>query len=110
MQSAEALRRRGARESNASHRREDGVTDVEETGKGEIATTGILMLDTRFPRALGDIGNPATFPGVRASRRWVPARRMDQVIGEARIWGGVAPLRLRAPAPFRLCGSCPLPA
>ena len=22
---------------------------------------GVLMLDTRFPRVLGDIGNPATF-------------------------------------------------
>jgi Asp/Glu/hydantoin racemase len=26
------------------------------------AAIGILMLDTRFPRILGDVGNPATFP------------------------------------------------
>ena len=25
------------------------------------ATLGVLMLETRFPRLLGDIGNPATF-------------------------------------------------
>jgi hypothetical protein len=26
-----------------------------------VKTLGVLMLDTRFPRVLGDIGNPATF-------------------------------------------------
>jgi hypothetical protein len=26
-----------------------------------VNTLGVLMLDTRFPRVKGDIGNPATF-------------------------------------------------
>jgi len=38
------------------------VTQIEKTGEAESAAIGILMLDTRFPRILGDIGNPATFP------------------------------------------------
>lgn len=29
---------------------------------GAVATLGVLMLDTRFPRIAGDIGNPQTFP------------------------------------------------
>lgn len=29
---------------------------------GRLPTLGLLMLQTRFPRPLGDIGNPATFP------------------------------------------------
>ena len=31
-------------------------------GKGATASVGILMLDTRFPRPVGDVGNPATWP------------------------------------------------
>ena len=27
-----------------------------------VAAMGVLMLDTRFPRPLGDVGNPASFP------------------------------------------------
>ena len=29
---------------------------------GAAPRLGILMLDTRFPRPLGDIGNPASWP------------------------------------------------
>lgn len=42
-------------------------------------TIGILMLDTRFPRIPGDIGNPATFPfPVRYHR--VPKASADRVV------------------------------
>src|SRR5262245_44454930 len=42
-------------------------------------TLGLLMLDTRFPRPLGDIGNPATWrvPGVR---RVVAGAKPDTVV------------------------------
>lgn len=30
--------------------------------RGERAVLGILMLETRFPRILGDVGNPQTYP------------------------------------------------
>ena len=30
--------------------------------KKTVAQLGILILETRFPRILGDIGNPATWP------------------------------------------------
>lgn len=35
---------------------------------------GILMLDTRFPRPLGDIGNPATFAGLQIPVRYQTVR------------------------------------
>ncbi len=43
------------------------------------APIGILMLDTRFPRIVGDIGNPATFP-FPVLYRTVPAATPDRVI------------------------------
>jgi Asp/Glu/hydantoin racemase len=36
--------------------------EAETNGGVESATIGILMLDTQFPRVVGDIGNPTTFP------------------------------------------------
>lgn len=45
---------------------------------------GILMLDTRFPRVLGDVGNPATFPfPVRYHR--VPRASADLVVRQGAI-------------------------
>jgi len=53
--------------------------EAEKTGEAESATIGILMLDTRFPRIPGDIGNPATFPfPVRYHR--VPKASADRVV------------------------------
>ncbi len=44
------------------------------------ATLGILMLDTRFPRIPGDIGNPATWP-FAVQYSIVPGATPNQVIG-----------------------------
>jgi Asp/Glu/Hydantoin racemase len=53
--------------------------EAEKTGEAGSATIGILMLDTRFPRIPGDIGNPATFPfAVRYHR--VPKASADRVV------------------------------
>ena len=43
-------------------------------------TLGVVMLDTRFPRLVGDIGNPATFPGLTVRYRVVPAATVGRVI------------------------------
>lgn len=34
------------------------------------AAVGILMLETRFPRVHGDIGNATTWDGVHPCRSW----------------------------------------
>jgi Asp/Glu/Hydantoin racemase len=38
------------------------VTQRVDGSSGSIPGLGIIMLNTRFPRVLGDIGNPRTFP------------------------------------------------
>lgn len=45
------------------------------------APIGILMLDTRFPRPVGDIGNPASFP-FPVRYRTVPGATAPRVVGD----------------------------
>ncbi len=49
---------------------------------GEPAFLGILMLQTRFPRPVGDIGNPASFP-VPTRRRVVAGATAPNVVRQA---------------------------
>lgn len=44
------------------------------------ARLGVVMLDTRFPRLPGDIGNPATFPGLAVTYRRVPRATVARVV------------------------------
>ena len=46
----------------------------------EAGPLGVLMLDTRFPRLVGDIGNPATFPFPVRYRKVVGASPLRVVI------------------------------
>ncbi|HWH82353.1 MAG TPA: aspartate/glutamate racemase family protein [Burkholderiaceae bacterium] len=46
-----------------------------------MAALGVLMLDTRFPRIVGDIGNPATF-GFPVRYRRVPGASPQRVVHE----------------------------
>ena len=43
---------------------------------------GILMLDTRFPRIPGDIGNAKTYPGIPIRYRVVRNARADRIMGQ----------------------------
>lgn len=54
-------------------------------------TVGVLMLDTRFPRFVGDIGNPDSIAGPSLHRR-VPRATVERVVGD----GPVPPTLLRA--------------
>ena len=45
---------------------------------------GVLMLDTRFPRFLGDVGNPASIDGPSRHRR-VPRATVARVVGAAPV-------------------------
>ncbi len=49
---------------------------------GAAPRLGVLMLDTRFPRPLGDIGNPASWP-VTTLLKVVPRLRPDVVVQSA---------------------------
>lgn len=40
------------------------------------------MLDTRFPRLVGDIGNPASFPGLEVAYQRVPRATVARVVTE----------------------------
>jgi len=46
-----------------------------------MKSLGVLMLDTRFPRLLGDVGNPATFP-FPVRHRVVPGASARRVVRE----------------------------
>ena len=46
----------------AGARRGESRKESAVTGSDNDAPIGILMLDTRFPRVLGDVGNPLTWP------------------------------------------------
>ena len=46
------------------------------------ARLGILMLETRFPRIPGDIGNPATWP-FPVIYKSVPGATSERVVGQA---------------------------
>jgi len=50
-----------------------------------VAFLGIVMLDTRFPRPPGDIGNPATFEraGIPARFKTVPGASPKRVVQDA---------------------------
>lgn len=50
--------------------------------EGRPGFVGVLMLDTRFPRPLGDIGNPASFP-VPALTRVVRGARPGLIVQDA---------------------------
>ena len=43
---------------------------------------GILMLDTRFPRIPGDIGNAKIYPGIPVRYRVVRNARADRIMGQ----------------------------
>ena len=47
-------------------------------------TVGVLMLDTRFPRFPGDIGDPASIAGPSLHRR-VPRATVERVVGDAPV-------------------------
>ena len=75
-------------------------------------TLGVVMLDTRFPRLPGDIGNPATFPDLVVRYRRVPratvarivtAERTDAALGQAII---AAARALRADGADLIATSC----
>jgi hypothetical protein len=52
-------------------------------------TLGVVMLDTRFPRPVGDIGNPATFP-CRTLYRRLTGVKVEDVIVDAAVDPSVA--------------------
>ncbi|MEO0622435.1 MAG: aspartate/glutamate racemase family protein [Pseudomonadota bacterium] len=62
-------------------------------GAASRAAVGILMLDTRFPRIPGDIGNPATWPFPTLYRR-VPNASPHRVVRERAV--GLVPAFIEA--------------
>ena len=58
-------------------------------------TLGVIMLDTRFPRLSGEIGNPATFPFPVRYRR-VPAASVSRVVSSLPPDEGLAAAMIEA--------------
>jgi len=57
------------------------LTEISGEGSDRVASLGILMLQTRFPRVCGDIGNPATWP-FPVSYRVVAGATSQRVVRE----------------------------
>jgi Asp/Glu/hydantoin racemase len=76
----------------------------------EVPRLGILMLDTRFPRIAGDLGNPETFPFpvlIARVEAATPERVVDRKaegLLEAFVEGGKALIRAGAAGIVTTCG------